>query len=349
VSLPKRNDRLLLEHRPLRLALRHPWTIARGTSLDKTNVLVRLRGPDGIVGLGEAAPSARYGEDAATVAAALDRIVSRLPTDPSAGGIASLDALQAMGPADPAARAALDIAVHDREGWRAGVSVGRLLGAPARPLPPTSMSIGHDTIAMMQEKARAAASFPFLKIKLGVGDDRRIVEAIRAVATQPLLVDANEAWRDADEAIAMIRWLEGMGVLLVEQPCPAADHDLARAVRRRATLPIFADEAVRTAADVPGLREAYDGINVKVQKAGGLRPALRTIEAARAAGLQVMIGCMVETSLGITAAAHLAPLCDRADLDGALLLADDPFRGAVIEDGRIALPPGPGLGVTGFY
>ena len=349
MRLPTGGDRLSLEHRPVRLELRHPWTIARGTSLEKINVLVRLHGPDGIAGLGEAAPNARYGEDAATVAAALDRIASRLPIHPPAGWNACLDALEAMGPADPAARAALDIAVHDREGRRAGVPVGRLLGAGAGSPPPTSMSIGHDTIAVMQEKARAAASFPFLKIKLGVGDDRRIVEAIREVASQPLLVDANEAWRDADEAIAMIRWLEGMGVLLVEQPSPAADGDLARAIRRRSALPIFADEAVCTAADVPGLREAYDGINVKVQKAGGLRPALRTIEAAREAGLQVLIGCMVETSLGITAAAHLAPLCDRADLDGALLLADDPFRGAVIEDGRITLPALPGLGVTGSF
>jgi L-alanine-DL-glutamate epimerase-like enolase superfamily enzyme len=207
------------------------------------------------------------------------------------------------------------------------------------------MSIGHDAIPVMQEKARAAASFPFLKIKLGVGNDRAVVEAIREVSDRPLLVDANEAWRDAPEAVAMIDWLAGMGVVLVEQPCPAADADLARAVRRRSRLPVFADEAVLSAADVPSLKDAYDGINVKVQKAGGLRPALRTIEAARAAGLLVMIGCMVETSLGITAAAHLAPLCDRADLDGALLLADDPFRGAVIEAGRIALPPGPGLGV----
>jgi L-alanine-DL-glutamate epimerase-like enolase superfamily enzyme len=335
-----------LEHRPVRLALRHPWTIARGTSVEKTNVLVRLTGEDGVAGLGEAAPNARYGEDAESVARALERFATWL-SNGSLDAVSLLDRLEASGPADPAARAALDMAVHDREARRAGVTVGRLLGAAGGAMPSTSMSIGHDAIAVMQEKVRAAASFPCLKIKLGVGNDRAIVEAIRAVTDRPLTVDANEAWRDASEAIAMIDWLAGMGVVLVEQPCPAADGDLARAVRRRSRLPIFADEAVLSAADVRSLRDAYDGINVKVQKAGGLRPALRTIEAARSAGLLVMIGCMVETSLGITAAAHLAPLCDRADLDGALLLADDPFRGVVIDDGRITLPPGPGLGVAG--
>jgi L-alanine-DL-glutamate epimerase-like enolase superfamily enzyme len=339
---------LTLEHRPVRLALRHPWTIARGTSLEKTNVLVRLAGPDGVTGLGEAAPNARYGEDARSVARALGRFAAWLGNASDDPG-RLLDRLEASGPDDPAARAALDMAVHDSTARRAGVPVARLLGSAGGTMPLTSMSIGHDTIPVMQEKARAAAAFPLLKIKLGVGDDRAIVEGIRAVTDRPLCVDANEAWRDAGEAIAMIDWLAGMDVVLIEQPCPAADALLGRAVRRRSRLPIFADEAVRTAGDVPGLREAYDGINVKVQKAGGLRPALRTIEAARAAGLEVMIGCMVETSLGITAAAHLAPLCDRADLDGALLLTGDPFRGAVIEAGRITLPSGPGLGVSGDW
>jgi len=197
----------------------------------------------------------------------------------------------------------------------------------------------------MQEKVRAAAGFPVLKIKLDGKNDRTIVEGVREVTDRPLVVDVNEAWHDPAEAIEMIRWLAGMGVMLVEQPLPAEDLEGARRVRARAVLPVFADEAVLHPSDLPALRDAYDGINVKVQKSGGLRPALRLIEAARRLGFQVMIGCMIESSLGITAAAHLAPFCDRADLDGHLLLAEDPLVGAHIEGGIISLPQAPGLGV----
>jgi L-alanine-DL-glutamate epimerase-like enolase superfamily enzyme len=176
-----------------------------------------------------------------------------------------------------------------------------------------------------------------------------VVEGIRAVTDKPLYVDANEGWKDPAEAIAMIGWLATMGVVLVEQPLPAADLDGARRVRAGARLPIFADEAAVEPADVGRIHDAYDGVNIKLQKSGGLRPARRMLEAARAHGMQVMIGCMIETSIGITAAAHLAPLADHADLDGNLLLAADPFRGAVVRDGRLVLPEGHGLGVEGEW
>jgi L-alanine-DL-glutamate epimerase-like enolase superfamily enzyme len=251
---------------------------------------------------------------------------------------------RAAGP-DRAALAAVDIALHDRAGRRDRRPVWALLGADPRRSPLTCFSIGLDALPAMQERAREAADFPILKIKLDGRDDRAIVTAIRRVTDRPLYVDANEAWTDRRAAVGMVRWLAGEGVVLVEQPMPAADFDGARYLRDRVDLPLFADEAARTEADVPSLAGAYDGINIKVQKAGGLRASCRMLEAARRSGMKVMIGCMIETSIGITAAAHLAPLADYADLDGHLLLARDPFRGVRVVRGRLILPPGPGLGV----
>jgi L-alanine-DL-glutamate epimerase-like enolase superfamily enzyme len=211
------------------------------------------------------------------------------------------------------------------------------------------MSIGLDDVEVMQEKVREACGFQIFKIKAGLADDRRNIEAIRRVTGRPLYVDANEGWTDETQAIEMIRWLAGMGVVLVEQPLPALDLEGAKRVRDQVDLPIIADEAVLTVDDLAPLAQAYDGINVKVQKSGGLRMARRLIAAARSLGMKVMLGCMIETSIGITAAAHLSPLVDFADLDGNLLLADDPFRGALVRDGRLVLPDRPGLGIEGDF
>lgn len=336
-----------LERRRIDLPLRHPWTISRGSSQVRSNVLVRLT-HGGVTGLGEAAPNARYGEDWSTVLAALDRIEPLLGDDPE-GYETAIDRIAASVPGHAAARAAIDIALHDLAARRRGVPLHRLLGADPAKAPETSYSVGLDTIPIMQEKAREAERFGILKIKLGTPQDRDIVKAIRAVTDKPLYVDANEAWKDPAQAIAMIRWMEGMGVVLVEQPLPASDLEGAKQVRDQVSMPVFADEAASSARDLEALTQAYDGVNVKVQKAGGLREARRMIEAARALGLQVLLGCMVETSIGITAAAHLAGLADRADLDGNLLLLDDPFRGASVQEGRIVPPQGPGLGVEGTW
>jgi L-alanine-DL-glutamate epimerase-like enolase superfamily enzyme len=336
-----------LDHRPVDLRLRHVWTIARGSSTLKRNVLVRLS-HGGIEGIGEAAPSARFREDRETVIAGLGRIAPLLGDDPDRYE-ALIDRLAEVLPGHPAARAAVDIALHDRAARKAGVPLHRLLGADPRKAPPTSFSIGIDRVPEMQERAREAAAFPILKIKVGPTDVRAILEGIRRVTDRPLYVDANEGWTDPEQAIEMIALLEDMGVVLVEQPLPAADLDGAKRVRDRVDLPIFADEACMTAEDLPRLAAAFDGVNVKLQKSGGLRMARRTIERARDLGMRVMIGCMIETSIGITAAAHLAPLADHADLDGNLLIADDPFRGVTVRDGRLVLPDRPGLGVVGTW
>jgi L-alanine-DL-glutamate epimerase-like enolase superfamily enzyme len=338
---------ILLEYKKIELSLRHTWTLSRGSSDAKTNVLVRLSHA-GIEGFGEAAPSARYGEDGQSVIAALDLLAPRLEGDPARCERA-IDSLEEALPGNRAARAAIDIALHDWVGKKEGIPLYRKFGADPRRAPATSFSIGIDSVPAMQEKVRQAADFPILKIKAGLNNDRDILEGIRQVTDKPLYVDANEGWNDRRRAVEMIRWMEGMGVLLVEQPLAAADLDGAKFIRDRVDMPIFADEAALTADDVEPLAAAYDGINVKLMKAGGLGMARRMLERARALNMKVMLGCMIETSVGITAAAHLSPLADHADLDGNLLIRDDPFRGVVVREGKLILPDRPGLGVEGAW
>jgi len=338
-----------LEHTTITLPLRHAWTLSRGTSREKRNVLVRITSA-GRHGVGEAAPNTRYGEDAAGVERDLDRVAAALPGDATGIEIdALLDRVERLLPASPAARAAIDIALHDLAGRLDGTPLHRRFGLDTAAIPPTSFSIGLDTPERMRQKVREARDFALFKVKLGGGDDRAAIEAIRAVTDRPLVVDVNEGWSDPEAAAALIDWLRTMGVIRVEQPLPAADLDGAVRLHRRASLPIIADEAALGEADIAGLADAYDGVNVKLQKAGGLRAARRMIERARQAGLRVMLGCMIETSIGIAAAAHLAALADDADLDGHLLLAADPYRGLRLEGGRVLPSDAPGLGVEGDW
>jgi L-Ala-D/L-Glu epimerase / N-acetyl-D-glutamate racemase len=336
-----------LDRKRIDLTLKRPWTIARESSATRGNVLVRLSHA-GIDAFGEAAPSARYGEDSATVLAALGLLEGCLGEEPGQHE-KILDRLDAAVPGNRAAKAAIDIALHDWIGRKKGVALHEMLGLDPEKAPPTCMSIGIDVIPVMQEKAREASEFTILKIKVEPRNAREILQGIRQVADQPFYVDANEGWRDPEQVVELIRWMEGIGVVLVEQPLPAADLDGAKAIRDRVEMPIFADEGCLTPADLPRLAGAFDGVNVKLQKAGGLLPARRTIEAARSLGMKVLLGCMVETSIGITAAAHLSPLADHVDLDGHLLITNDPFRGVVVREGRLVLPRGPGLGVEGTW
>ena len=192
---------------------------------------------------------------------------------------------------------------------------------------------------------REAAEFPVLKVKVGLDTDEATIEAVRSVTGKPLRVDANEGWKDKETAIRKIEWLASKGVELVEQPMPAAMLEEAAWVRERSPIPVFADEACLRASSIPALAGAYHGVNVKLDKAGGLREALRMIHTARACGLKVMLGCMISSSASTTAAAHLSPLVDFADLDGHLLIANDPWEGVAVRDGRLVLPDRPGLGL----
>ncbi|MGD1047494.1 MAG: dipeptide epimerase [Candidatus Krumholzibacteriaceae bacterium] len=327
----------------LRLELRHTFRIARSADEFRESVIVRLE--DGrLEGFGEAAPSARYGQSAESAARALARL-DGAELDPAAHLEEALErAAERLG-AEKAALAAIDIALHDLLGKRLGAPLYSVLGLDPERTPVTSYTIGIDSPQIIAEKIREAEEFPVLKIKMGLENDREIMETIRGLTDRPVRVDANEGWT-REEALEKMRWLEGQNVEFVEQPLPAADLEGVRWLAGRTSLPMFADESVHVASDIPKLAGAFHGINIKLMKCGGVREALRMIHTARACGMKVMLGCMIESSVGITAAAQLAPLVDYADLDGNVLIRNDPAAGATVRRGKLVLPEGPGLGVT---
>ena len=328
-----------LEAEPITLNLETPFRIAHGTSLARHNVLVRI-GDGEHEGLGEAAPVRQHHETQAGVLAYLASLPT-LSEDP----FHLEELLAALPSGSQSARAAIDIALHDLLGKRLGIPLYRLFGQNPESSPPTSMTISIGTAEEVQGWARDAAEhFSILKLKLGQDHSLEIVRAVRAVTDARLVADANCAWT-VEQALSLIPALADLGLEWIEQPLPEEDLDGMRQVRESSPLPIFADEPVRTARDIPRLAGCVDGVNIKVMKAGGLREVQRMIAVARAHGLQVMLGCMLETSVGITAAAHLAPLVDWADLDGNQTVANDPFTGVQVEKGRLVLPDGPGLGV----
>jgi L-alanine-DL-glutamate epimerase-like enolase superfamily enzyme len=336
-----------LSHEAIALRTKHPFIIARGGSSEYRVVRVTLTASDGATGWGEAAPSKYYGETSDTVVSVLPQLAAVL--DGADGW--SLDALEhGLARAirfNGAARSAVSAALHDLAGKRLGVPLYKLWGLDASASPPTSYTIAiAPDEATLRARVEEAAQYPVLKIKLGTSWDERIVRLVRELAPNKVLrVDANAAWT-AKQALAMIPLLRELGVEFVEQPLAPHDLEGLRFVRERSSLPIIADESCLVAADIPALAGVVDGINIKLAKCGGLREALRMIAVARAHGMMVMAGCMIESSLGITAAAHFAPLLDCADFDGAALVTNDPYRGATIDGGVIRLPDGPGLGVT---
>ncbi|HJU65589.1 MAG TPA: dipeptide epimerase, partial [Gemmatimonadaceae bacterium] len=332
-----------LTHEILTLRTRHPFTIARGGASEYRVVWVRVADSDGAEGWGEAAPSKYYGETADSVAAVLPLLAQSLADDDGW----SLEAIEARMTStlghNGAARAAVSMALHDLAAKRLGVPLHRMLGLTPQMAPRSSFTIGIGDEAELRRKVAEAKEYPVLKVKLGTDRDAEIVRVVRESAPDKVLrVDANAAWTPK-RALSMMQCLVDHRVEFVEQPLPAHDVAGLRFVRERSPLPIIADESCVVATDIPPLVGAVDGINIKLAKCGGLREALRMIATARAHGLLVMMGCMIETSLGITAAAHLAPLLDFADLDGAALLANDPFRGASIAGGEISVPDSPGL------
>jgi len=250
-------------------------------------------------------------------------------------------------PKNWAARAALSAALHDLVGKKLGQPLWRLWGLDPKKAPISSFTIGLDTPEKIRAKVREADGYPILKVKLGTDHDDKILRTIRDATDKPIRVDANAGW-DVARAKQMIPTLKEFGVEFLEQPLVPEDLDGLAEVRRVAAkhhLPVVVDESCLIAADIPRLAGRADGINIKLAKCGSLREALRMIATARAHGMLVMVGCMIETSLGITAAAHFTPLVDAADLDGAALTVDDPFTGATIAQGQIRLPTEPGLGV----
>ena len=335
---------LRLETRILPLVTRHPFIIARGGSSQYRTVQVTLRDADGLEGWGEAAPSRFYGETADSVIAALGVYGQAMPESPFELEDAER-VWETMMRGNASARAALSAAMHDLAGKKLGIPVYRMWGLDPSRAPRSTFTIGLDTPERVHAKVVEAAEYPILKIKLGTDRDVEILRTIRNATDRELRVDANCGWT-VKHAIAMLPVLQEFGVTVLEQPLVPQDLDGLAEIRRRATIPLIADESCLTSSDIPRLAGKVDGINIKLAKCGSLREALRMIAVARAHHMTVMVGCMIESSLAITAAAHFTPLVDIVDLDGAALLAEDPFVGATIQGGQVRLPSGPGLGVT---
>lgn len=350
-----------LRLRTLDLALRDPFIIARsshGEGRTITTVVAELRdaadGPDGPVGIGEGYPERYYGDTPATMAAVIPLLLEALapiaadlrgPLDDARAALEDAEGLMTAAIAHHgAAKCAIDIALHDLVGKRLGLPVRELLGVPGE-LPPTDFTLGIDAPAVVAERARRASGFPALKIKVGGPSDIETLEAVRAVYGGPIRVDANTGWTP-DGALALLPELQRLGVELIEQPFPARRLDLLRDLQARSSLPIVADESAVTIEDLDGLVGVVAGVNVKLAKCGGVGPAKRMLERARLLGFRTFLGCMEETSIGIAASATVSPLAEWVDLDGCLLLADDPVSGLVIgADKRWRLPERPGLGL----
>lgn len=321
------------------LQLTHPFKIARRATDAYRQVLsIELDG-----GIGEAAPARFYGETVQTVATALETMAPAL--DGNLDEIQDVMAeIEATLGGNYAAKSAIDMALHDRLGKKLGIPLYQLWGLNPQKTPYTAFTIGLDEPEVMAEKTRRAEVYPILKVKLGTPRDIEIIQTLRNVTDKPIYVDANTAW-SPKEAVRKIRELARYGVELVEQPTKSDDRAGLKFVREHTELPIIADESIKRATDIPALAECVDGINIKLVKCGGLLEARRMIHLARAHGLLVMLGCMIESSLGITAAAHLTPLVDYADLDGNLLIANDPYTGVTLDKGKLILPKRPGIGV----
>ena len=332
-----------IRYQTVRLDLNHPWVIARGGADFKENVFVFYE-REGITGFGEAAHLTAAGQTAAQTIAGIVKLVPLYQSsDPWQFDHISQQAKVGHPPAP--ARAALDMALMDWIGKKLNIPLFRLFGMSSDQTPPTSYSIGLDTLEVMKQKTKEAAGYQIIKVKLGRDEDEEIIKALRLVTDKPIRADANEGWKDREIAIRKIEWLHRYNVELVEQPLPRHLTDDHAWLKSRSPIPIIADEAVQQSEDIAAIAGAYSGINVKIMKAGGILESLRMLQMARAHKMDTMIGCMIESSLGITAAAHLQSLARWIDLDGCLLLKKDPFAGARLVEGRWRLQNDPGLGV----
>jgi len=331
-----------IDAKPLDLKLTTPFRISRGVQYTSPNVIVEVNHDD-YTGYGEASPTEYYGESVETVFACVTMFAGNLGDDPFMieDIMQRLDKIIRL---NPSAKAAVDMALYDIMGKMLGVPVYKLLGLNPARTPRTSFTIGLDSPAQMAKKALLANNYPILKVKVGTRHDLEILKAIREVSSATIRVDANAGWTPK-EAIRMINALAPHNIEFVEQPITPRDLAGLKLIRDNVPVPIIADESSITCEDIPLLANCVDGINIKLMKCAGIRHALKMIHVARAHNLRVMIGCMIESSLAITAAAHLTPLVDYADLDGNLLIDNDPYVGVTVENGKLVLPDRPGLGI----
>lgn len=336
--------RMKLSFEPYELKLKHVFTVSSFSRSTTPDVQVRID-YDGYTGYGEASMPPYLGQSVESVCTFLKKVNLEQFPDPFCMDDI-LTYIDSLSPGDSAAKAAVDIALHDLVGKIIGAPWHRMLGLNPLKTPDTTYTIGIDTDEMVKLKTReVAGQFKILKVKLGTERDREMIRAIREVSDLPIAVDVNQGWKNKKKALDEIFWLKEQGIVMVEQPMPKEMIDANAWLTERSPLPTFADEAIQRLKDIPAIKGAYTGINVKLMKCTGMREAWKMMNYARAEGMKVMIGCMTETSCAIAAAAQLSPAVDFADLDGNLLIANDIFRGTTVVDGKITLNQLPGIGI----
>lgn len=338
-----RNGKMKLSFRPYELQLKHTFTVA-GNSRDTTPVVLTEIQYDGLTGYGEASLPPYLGESQQSVMQFLSKVKLEQFDDPFLLDeiLAYVDSIEE---GNRAAKACVDIALHDLTGKLVGQPLHRLWGINQANTPVTSFTIGIDTPEVVKMKTEEAARFKVLKVKLGGGNDREMIETVRSVTDVPIYVDVNQGWTDKHQALDVTHWLAERGVEFVEQPLPKTAVDDLAWLTSKSPLPIIADEAFQRLGDVADFQGVYSGINIKLMKSTGLREAQKMITVARALGMKVMMGCMTETSCAVSAAAQLSPLVDWADLDGNLLISNDLYEGVQVIDGKLTLNNLPGIGI----
>ncbi len=333
-----------LTYRPYILELKHAFSISSNTRTTTQVVLTEIDF-NGISGCGEASMPPYLGESHKTVMDFLSEVdLSKYENPFDLERI--LDDIDNIKPGNTAAKASVDIALHDLIGKLMGQPWYNIWGYDKNKTPNTSFTIGIDTPEIIRLKTKEAEQYKILKVKLGRETDKEMIETIRSVTDKPLTADVNQGWKEKEKALEMLHWLKEQNVIVVEQPLPREQTDDLAWLAERSPIPIIGDEGVQRLADVKKAAGVYHGINIKLMKCTGMREAQKILLLARSLGLKVMIGCMTETSCAISAASHLSPMCDWADLDGALLIKNDIFDGMKVIDGKVTLPARPGIGVV---
>ena len=333
-----------LSFKPFELQLKHTFTLATSSRTTTPVMLVELK-HDELIGYGEASMPPYLGESHETVARFLKKVDLSGFNDPFRMD-EILEYVDQLEPGNRAAKACVDIALHDLVGKILGQPWYKIWGLKSEDTPYTTYTIGIDTREVVIEKTKEASAFKMLKVKMGRDNDKELIETIRSVTDVPLCVDVNQGWKDKHEALEMIHWMNEKGIVFVEQPMPKEQLDDMAWLTAHSPLPTIADEAFQRIHDIPKFKDVYSGINIKLMKSTGMREAKKMIDVARALDMNVMIGCMTETSCAISAASQLSPLCDWADLDGALLITNDVFDGMKVIDGKVTLFDLPGIGVV---
>jgi L-alanine-DL-glutamate epimerase-like enolase superfamily enzyme len=342
-AMGKGGGSLKLSYRPYELQLRHVFTVATNSRTTTPVVLTTIE-YEGVKGFGEASMPPYLGESHESVLNFLSKVNLEQFHDPFMREdiLAYIDGVM---PGNHAAKASLDIALHDLTGKLLGQPWFRLWGLDPTKAPVTSFTIGIDTADVVREKTLEAGAFRMLKIKMGRDNDREMIDTVRSVTDVPVFVDVNQGWKDRNYALEMAHYVKERGGLFIEQPMPKEQVDDIAWLTERSPLPILADEALQTVEDLLPMKGIYSGINIKLMKCGGMHAAYKMITMARQMGMKILIGCMTETSCAVSAAAQLSPLVDWADLDGNLLINNDVYEGMTVVDGRISLPDRPGIGI----